>query len=94
VVFVIFMFVDLMLPYSSLGVPWESDFDWSFFNYTPLVVGLVLLGTGLAWVLGANKRYTGPIRQIEFDEGMGIVEVKDAPAPSGGSTPPSPPPAT
>jgi amino acid transporter len=93
VVFVIFMFVDLMLPYSSLGVPWESDFDWSFFNYTPLVVGLVLLGTGLAWVLGANKRYTGPIRQIEFDEGMGIVEVKDAPAPSGGSTP-SPPPAT
>ena len=23
-----------------------------------------------------NKRYTGPIRQIEFDEGMGIVEEK------------------
>ena len=21
-----------------------------------------------------NKRYTGPVRQIEFDEGMGIIE--------------------
>ena len=70
------MFIVLMLPFYSLGVPWEDDFDWSFFNYTPLVVGVVLLGAGLAWVLGMNKRYTGPIRQIEFDEGMGIVEEK------------------
>jgi amino acid transporter len=78
VVFVIVMFVVLMLPFSSLGVPWEGDFDWSFFNYTPLVVGVVLLGTGLAWVFGMNKRYAGPIRQVEFDEGMGIVEEKPA----------------
>jgi amino acid transporter len=76
VVFVILMFIILMLPYSSLGVPWEDDFDWSFFNYTPLVVGVVLLGTGLAWILGANKRYKGPIRQIEFDEGVGVAEEK------------------
>ena len=76
VVFVAVMFVVLMLPTNTFGVPWEDDFDWSFFNYTPLVVGLVLLGAGLAWVLGMNKRYTGPIRQIEFDEGMGIVEEK------------------
>jgi amino acid transporter len=78
VVFVCVMFVILMLPYSSLGVPWEDDFDWSFFNYTPLVVGVVLAGTWLAWVLGAKDRYKGPIRQIEFDEGMGIVQ--EAPA--------------
>jgi amino acid transporter len=76
VVFVVLMFIILMLPYSSLGVPWEDDFDWSFFNYTPLVVGIVLLGTGLAWILGANKRYKGPIRQIEFDEGVGVAEEK------------------
>jgi amino acid transporter len=91
VIFVCVMFIILMLPYSSLGVPWESDFDWSFFNYTPLVVGVVLLGTWLAWVLGAKDRYTGPIRQIEFDEAMGIVEEKPAegagPA-GGGATPP------
>ena len=61
-------------PFSSLGVPWKSDFDWSFFNYTPLVVAIVLLGAGLAWVFGMNKRYKGPIRQVEFDEGMGIVD--------------------
>jgi hypothetical protein len=30
-----------------------------------------------------NKRYKGPIRQVEFDEGMGIVEER----PIGGSTP-------
>ena len=44
VVFVAVMFVVLMLPTNTFGVPWEDDFDWSFFNYTPLVVGLVLLG--------------------------------------------------
>jgi amino acid transporter len=89
VVFVVVMFVVLMLPFSNLGVPWKSNFDWSFFNYTPLVVGLVLLGAGLGWVLGANKSYTGPIRQIEFDEGMGVVAEKptDAPAAGGGSPP-------
>jgi len=89
VIFVILMFIILCLPAYSTGVPWEDDFDWNAFNYTPLVVGVVLLGTGLAWVLGMNKRYTGPIRQIEFDEGMGIVEEKPAdrepppPAPAG-----------
>ena len=65
----------------------EVDFDWSFFNYTPLVVAVVLLGAGLAWVFGMNKRYSGPIRQVEFDEGMGIIEerpVEPPPAPAGG----------
>ena len=60
VIFVIFMFVDLMLPYSSLGVPWKSDFDWSFFNYTPLVVGSCCSGAGLAWVLGCQQTLQGP----------------------------------
>jgi amino acid transporter len=76
VVFVVLMFIILCLPAYSAGVPWEDDFDWNLFNYTPLVVGVVLLGTGLAWVLGMNKRFTGPIRQVEFDEGMGIIEEK------------------
>ena len=29
-----------------------------------------------------NKRYTGPIRQIEFDEGMGIKEIEETPPPT------------
>ena len=60
VVFVCLMFIILMLPFSSLGVPWEDDFDWSFFNYTPLVVGVVLLGAGLAWVLGHEQALHRP----------------------------------
>ena len=87
VVFVILMVIILCLPAYSAGVPWEGDFDWKLFNYTPLVVGIVLLGTGLAWVLGMNKRYEGPIRQVEFDEGMGIVAEEPGPGPAGGSTP-------
>ena len=27
------------VPFSSAGVPWEDDFDWSLFNYTPVVTG-------------------------------------------------------
>jgi amino acid transporter len=91
VVFVILMVIILCLPAYSAGVPWEDDFDWNLFNYTPLVVGLVLVGTGLAWVLGMNKRYTGPVRQIEFDEGMGIVEDTPEEPPA---TPPPPAPAS
>ncbi len=49
---------------------------------------MVLVGAGLAWVFGMNKRYTGPIRQVEFDEGMGIVEEKPVEP-----EPPPPPPA-
>ena len=85
VVFVCLMFIILILPFSSLGVPWEDDFDWSFFNYSPLVVAVVLLGAGLAWVLGMKNRYTGPVRQIEFDEGMGITS--EEPAPAAGTDP-------
>jgi amino acid transporter len=84
VVFVIFMVIILSLPAYSAGVPWESDFDWSLFNYTPLVVGLVGIGAGLAWVLGAKNTYKGPVRTIEFDEGLGI---KEEPPPAGGPTP-------
>jgi amino acid transporter len=68
VIFVIVMVIILSLPAYSTGVPWEDDFDWSFLNYTPLVVGIVLLGTGLAWVLGAKDRYKGPVKTIVEDE--------------------------
>ena len=82
VVFVTVMVVALCLPFYSTAVPWEDDFDWNAFNYTPLVVGAVALGTWLAWILGAKKHYTGPVRQIEFDEGMGIMEEKPAEPPT------------
>jgi amino acid transporter len=82
VVWVALMTVVFCLPFYSTGVPWESDFDWNAFNYTPLVVGVVAVAIALAWFLGMNKRYTGPIRTIEFDEGMGIREEKPAEPPA------------
>jgi amino acid transporter len=77
--FVVLMVIILCLPFYSTAVPWESDFDWNTFNFTPVVVGVVFFGAWLAWLLGMNKRYTGPVRQIEFDEGMGITEIDEPP---------------
>jgi amino acid transporter len=81
VVFVTLMVIALCLPFYSTAVPWEDDFDWNALNYTPLVVGGVFLGAWLAWVLGMNKRYTGPVRQIEFDEAVGIKAIEETPGP-------------
>jgi len=80
VIFVIVMSIILCFPFFSTGVPWESDFDWNAFNFTPLVVGVVFLGIWLAWILGARKSYQGPVRTIEFEgEGMAIKEIDESP---------------
>ena len=37
-----------------------------------------------AWFAGARRKFTGPVRTIEFDEALGIIEeapVGPAPAP-------------
>jgi amino acid transporter len=60
------------MPFSSAGVPWESDFDWSLFNYTPVVTGGVFIAVGLWWLLGARHTFTGPrhtIAEIEAELG-------------------------
>jgi hypothetical protein len=36
-------------------------------NYTPVAVGIVLLGTLASWFLWAKRWFTGPIRQIELE---------------------------
>jgi amino acid transporter len=63
-------------PFSSSGVPWESDFDWSLFNYTPVVTGGVFIAVGLWWKLSAKKWFTGPRHTItEIDKEIaGTVE--------------------
>jgi amino acid transporter len=78
VAFVCIMVLVLCLPFFSTGVPWEDDFDWNAFNFTPLVVGVTFLGIWLAWILGARNHYTGPVRTIEFEgEGMAIKEIDE-----------------
>src|SRR4051794_33796723 len=60
------------LPFSSSGVPWEDDFEWSLFNYTPVVTGGLAIIIGLWWFLSARNWFTGPkstMRDIEAEIG-------------------------
>jgi hypothetical protein len=59
------------------GVPGNADFDINAVNYS-LVVNLVLFaGVGIWWAVSAKDKFTGPVRNIEFDDAMGIVEEED-----------------
>jgi amino acid transporter len=53
------------LPFSSSGVPWEDDFEWSLFNYTPVVTGGLALAIGLWWFLSAKRWFTGPKSTVQ-----------------------------
>jgi amino acid transporter len=93
VIWVALMVIVFNLPFFAAGVPWRDDFDWNAFNYTPIVVGVTAIAITLAWFLGANKKYQGPIRTIEFEgEGMGIKELDepDQPGPTTGQPPAAP----
>jgi amino acid transporter len=60
------------LPFSSAGVPWESDFEWSLFNYTPVVTGGVGIAVGIWWLISARHTFTGPRHTIqEIDAEIG-----------------------
>jgi amino acid transporter len=59
-------------PFSSSGVPWESDFEWSLFNYTPLVTGGLFIAVGLWWMLSARNWFKGPRHNVsEIDLELG-----------------------
>ncbi|MEA2132186.1 MAG: hypothetical protein QOC68_95 [Solirubrobacteraceae bacterium] len=53
------------MPFSSSGVPWESDFEWSLFNYTPVVTGGVFLIVGTWWLVSAHKTFKGPRTTVD-----------------------------
>jgi amino acid transporter len=74
------------LPFTPAGVPWRDEFDWTALNYAPITVIVVMGAVGIWWLASASRSYTGPVRNIEFDEAMGIVEDEETtepgPAPS------------
>jgi amino acid transporter len=73
VIWVILTSIYFCLPfYGPAAVWWDDTFDWNAANFTPLVMGVLLVAITIAWFGGMNKRYKGPIRNIEFDEGIGI----------------------
>jgi hypothetical protein len=56
------------------------------------VLGVLIIAITIAWFAGMNKRYKGPVRTIEFDEGMGITEEKPVePEEPPAATPPATP---
>jgi amino acid transporter len=74
VIWVALCVVIFSLPFTPAAVPWNDEFDWSAVNYAPLMVGGVFLIVGLWWLLDAKNKFTGPVRTIAFDEGLGIVD--------------------
>jgi len=66
-------------------VPWEDDFNGTYLNYGPIGLFGVIILVGLWWVLGANKRYTGPVRTIEFDAAMRVTDEDEPSAPPTGA---------
>jgi amino acid transporter len=55
-----------MFPTSSGGVPWNTDvFEWKFVNYTPLLVGSVLILLWIYWHASVKNWFTGPIKQVD-----------------------------
>jgi amino acid transporter len=54
-----------MFPTSSGGVPWGDSFEWKYVNYTPLLVGGVLILLWIYWHVSVKKWFKGPIRQVD-----------------------------
>ena len=63
--------VYFVLPTSHLGVPFSSDFDWKFVNYTGIVTGAALLALWVYWHVSVKHWFTGPKHTID----PAVVEV-------------------
>jgi amino acid transporter len=54
-----------LFPYSNAGVPWDPSFEWKAVNYTPILVGGVLILLFIYWHVSVKHWFTGPIRQVD-----------------------------
>ena len=54
-----------MFPTSLGGMPWDPSFAWKFVNYTPILVGGVLILLWIYWHASVKNWFTGPIRQVD-----------------------------
>jgi amino acid transporter len=59
---------------SIIGSESDTAFEWKYVNYTPLLVGGVLILLYIYWHVSVKKWFTGPIKQVELtDSGEEIV---------------------
>ena len=54
-----------MFPTSIGGTPWDASFEWKYVNYTPLLVGGVLILLFIYWHVSVKNWFTGPIKQVD-----------------------------
>jgi amino acid transporter len=77
VVWTVIATIIFSLPFVPAGVPGRDEFDWTAVNYAPIVNLVLLAAVGIWWFASAKNTFTGPVRNIEFDEAMGIVEEEE-----------------
>jgi amino acid transporter len=86
VIWAALMIVVFSLPFVPAGVPGRDEFDVTAVNYAPVVNLALFAAVGIWWAVSAKHKSTGPVRNIEFDDAMGIVEEEETtepgPAPS------------
>jgi amino acid transporter len=73
IVWVVLCVIIFCLPTSPEAVPWDKGFSWSDFNYAPVVTIVLGLGVWIAWVAGAKRTFTGPVRTLD-DPDVGTPE--------------------
>ena len=59
-----------------LGAPdtAEVPFDWKFFNYAPLVLGVIFILLWIGWHLSAKNWFTGPKNTIDLPAGVSSAD--------------------
>ena len=68
-------------PFSSNGIPFKKGFDWSLFNYTPVVTIGVFAIVGIWWLLSARRWFKGPKHTVqEIEQELGEADDGTAPA--------------
>jgi amino acid transporter len=67
IIFVVLVIYSLDLPYTPAGLPWNSDFDATLINYTPIAILIPLIFGGW-YLISAKNKYQGPVKTLEEDE--------------------------
>jgi amino acid transporter len=62
---VIVVSIYFILPTSPGGTPGNAAFDWSLFNYAPVLLVAVIGFAGIWWVVSAKNWFKGPVRMID-----------------------------
>jgi amino acid transporter len=69
-----------LLPTYTGGAPWYKGFGWAnlkFVNYTPIVVGVLLLVLWIAWHVSVKNWFKGPKTTIDLPAGVSAADEID-----------------